>query len=51
MFLKRSFGLDIECLPTLFTNTIEKHRLRTMFSRLCSQTLFANIVRLGLYLA
>jgi hypothetical protein len=41
MFLKRSFGLDIECLTTLFTNTGHKHRSRTMFNQFCSLTLFA----------
>jgi hypothetical protein len=35
MFLRRSFGLDIESSSTLF-------------NQFCSRTLFANIVRLGL---
>jgi hypothetical protein len=33
--------LDIECLPTLFTNNVQKHHSRTMFVQFCSQTLFA----------
>lgn len=41
MFLKRCFGLVIECLSTLFTSSFDKCHSRTMF---------ANIVRLGVYL-
>jgi hypothetical protein len=41
MFLKRSFGLDIECLLTMFTITVQKHRSRTVFGRFCSPTPFA----------
>jgi hypothetical protein len=46
---RKNFGLNIECLSTLSTNTVQKHRLRTVFNQFCSQTLFANIVCLGLY--
>jgi hypothetical protein len=46
MFLKGSIGLDIECLSTLFTNTVQKQ-----FANDVQSSLFANTVRPGLYLA
>jgi hypothetical protein len=41
---EKNFGLNIVCLSTLFTNTVQKHRSRTVFNQFCSQTSFANIV-------
>jgi hypothetical protein len=41
MFLKGSFGLHVECLLTLFTNSVHKLRSGTAFYQFLSQTLFA----------